>query len=46
MTQASARKKSSFKALEREVIQASYLIIYTYPVAIKVLVEEDASDFC
>ena len=45
LIQVNASKNSSFKALEREVIQASYLIIYTYPVAIKVLVEEDASDF-
>jgi len=34
-----------FRALTSEVIQASYLIIYTYPVAIRALAEEDASGF-
>lgn len=34
-----------FEALKWEVIQASYLIIYTYPVAIRALPEEDAAGF-
>ena len=39
------QKVKILKKLEAEIIQDSYLIIYRYPVSIKLIPEEDASDF-
>ncbi len=45
LMQENVRHDPGFEALRCEVVQASYLIIYTYPVAIRVLSEEDAAGF-
>ncbi len=39
------RKVKILKKLEEEIIHDSYLIIYRYPVSIRLIPEEDASDF-
>jgi hypothetical protein len=39
------QKVKIIKKLEAEIIHESYLIIYRYPVSIKLIPEEDASDF-